>query len=54
MGDTPEFQAFSETRFEVVEEDGRAVIDDIRNEDGTGGTTSLKAEMKAIAAENAN
>jgi len=54
MGDTPEFQALSETRFDVVEEEGRAVIDDIRNQDGTGGTTSLKDEMKAIAAENAN
>ncbi len=54
MGDTPDFQALSETRFDVVEEDGRAVIDDIRNQDGTGGTTSLKDEMKAIAAENAN
>lgn len=54
MGDTPDFQAFSETRFDVVEEDGRAVVDDIRSDDGSGGTLSVRDVMKSIAAETPN
>jgi len=50
MGD----DAFSETRFAVVEEEGRAVIDDILVDDGSGSASSLKGDMSAIAAENAN
>ncbi len=43
----------AEVDFNVVEEDGRAVIDDIlRPQDGDPG--SLKAEMLAIAKEGAN
>lgn len=54
FGAAPEYQAVSETRFDVVEENGRAVIDDIRTADGDGGFNSLKDEMKAIAAETGN
>jgi len=54
FGDAPEYRAVSETRFDVVDENGRAVVDDIRAGDGDGGFGSLKDEMKAIAAENAN
>ena len=54
FGSEPEYQAISETRFDVVEENGRAVIDDIHTADGDGGFGSLKDEMKAIAAETGN
>lgn len=54
FGTAPEYQAVSETRFDVVEENGRAVIDDIRTADGDGGFGSLKEEMKVIAAETGN
>ncbi|MGX1307741.1 hypothetical protein AB7M35_002461 [Amorphus suaedae] len=54
FGSEPEYQAVSETRFDVVEENGRVVIDDIHTADGDGAFGSLKDEMKAIAAETGN
>lgn len=49
FGDDPDFQKPTETRFDVVEEGGRAVIDDIHTPDGDGGYSSLKKEMQTIA-----
>ncbi|ADZ71483.1 hypothetical protein [Polymorphum gilvum] len=49
FGSEVEYQAYSETRFRVVTEAGRPVVDDILlSMDGE--TLSLKAEMDAIAA----
>ncbi|MEW5423207.1 hypothetical protein [Amorphus sp. 3PC139-8] len=52
FGDDPDFQKATETRFEVVEDGGHAVIDDIRTPDGDGGFSSLKNEMRTFAEFN--
>jgi hypothetical protein len=49
FGDAPEFRQVSEVRFEVVEESGRDVIDDILTGSDADGYASLKAELDTIA-----
>jgi hypothetical protein len=50
FGTDPEYQAYSEATFVVVEEDGRAVIDDIvQTMDGE--RLSLSAQMREIAGQ---
>lgn len=53
-GEGPESQAYSETWFEMVDEDGRAVIDDIIVPYEAGGANSTKAVLADIAASQPN
>lgn len=51
MGTGAEYQAFTNVRFKVVDEDGRAVIDDILTTDESGNVGSLKDVMQNIVTE---
>ncbi|TCR82103.1 hypothetical protein [Rhizobium sp. BK376] len=48
MGTDPQYQAYTSVRFEVLEEGGKAVIDDIMTTDDSGNVSSLKDAMQAI------
>ena len=51
MGPDAAFQADTVVRFEVMEEDGKPVIDDILTVDEDGKTNSLKDMMQSIVTE---
>jgi len=51
MGAGAEFQAYTSVRFEVVQADGKPVIDDILTVDEDGKTNSLKDTMESIVKE---
>jgi hypothetical protein len=48
-GPDPEYQAYTSVRFEVIEEGGKPVIDDILTTDENGNVISLKDSMQEIA-----
>jgi hypothetical protein len=49
MDDASDRQALTTVRFEVIEEGGKPVVDDIMTEGDAGQTNSLKATMMLIA-----